>query len=70
MRMPQPHPHVCRSMPQLDLKDLFEQSVYISRLYVTRGIKLAARDSNGLSDPYLVVRNGPTKQEVWVEGVG
>ena len=44
-------------MPPLDLKDLFEQSVYISRLYVTRGIKLAARDENGLSDVRRIPRD-------------
>ena len=27
------------AMPPLDLKALFEQSVYITRLYVTRGIR-------------------------------
>ena len=38
-------------LPRLDLVDLFEQGVYITRLYVTRGIKLSSRDSDGLADP-------------------
>ena len=42
----------------------FEQSVYITRLYVTRGIKLASRDANGLADPFLVVSNGKHKQNI------
>lgn len=50
--------------PKLDLPDLFEQSVYITRAYVTRGIKLAPKDTNGLADPYLVVRNGTHKHNI------
>lgn len=53
-----------QAMPPLDLKDLFEQSVYITRLYVTRGIKLEARDADGLADAFLIVRNGTKKQNV------
>ena len=51
-------------MPPLDLVALFEQSVYITRLYVTRGIRLEARDADGLADAFLVVRNGSKKQNV------
>ena len=29
------------------LQELFEQSVFITRLYVTRGIKLEPKDENG-----------------------
>ena len=53
-----------QAMPPLELRDLFEQSVYIARLYITRGIKLEPRDADGLADPFLIVRNGPKKQNV------
>ena len=33
--------------PQISLPELFEQSVFITRLYVTRGIKLEPKDENG-----------------------
>ena len=33
--------------PQINLPELFEQSVFITRLYVTRGIKLEPKDENG-----------------------
>jgi len=48
-----------------NLSDLFEQSVYITRLYVTRGIKLTPKDSDGLADPFMVVRNGKHKQNIF-----
>jgi len=48
----------------VNLVDLFEQSVYISRLYVTKGIKLTSRDKDGLADPFLVIRNGKSAQNV------
>lgn len=53
-----------RALPRLDLADLFEQAVYITRLYVTRGIKLASRDTDGLADPFLVVSNGRAKHNI------
>ena len=51
-----------KALPQLDLQDLFEQTVYITRLYITRGIKLTPKDPDGLADPFLVVKNGRHRQ--------
>ena len=62
-----PHPFVWFTpppSPASDSQDLFEQSVYITRLYVTRGIKLTPKDPDGLADPFLVVRNGRHKQNI------
>ena len=53
-----------RALPRLDLADLFEQSVYITRVYVTRGIKMTSRDSDGLADPFLVISNGRAKHNI------
>ena len=53
-----------KALPRLDLADLFEQSVYITRVYVTRGIKMASRDSDGLADPFLVISNGRAKHNI------
>ena len=53
-----------KALPRLDLVDLFEQSVYITRLYVTRGIKVASRDSDGLADPFLVISNGRHRHNI------
>jgi len=52
------------ALPRLDLVDLFEQGVYITRLYVTRGIKLSSRDSDGLADPFLHISNGSSKHHI------
>jgi hypothetical protein len=35
---------------------------------VTRGIRLEARDADGLADAFLVVRNGTKKQNVLDDG--
>ena len=53
-----------KALPRLDLADLFEQAVYITRVYITRGIKMASRDSDGLADPFLVLKNGRQKHNI------
>ena len=53
-----------KALPRIDLADLFEQAVYITRVYVTRGIKMSSRDSDGLADPFLVINNGRHKHNV------
>ena len=56
--------HKASAHPPLDLKYLFEQGVYVTRLYVTRGTKLARRQNGTRPDPYLVLRNGSQKQNI------
>jgi len=38
--------------------------VYITRVYVTRGIKMASRDADGLADPFLIISNGRAKHNI------
>ena len=37
----------------------------MTRVYVTKGIKLSSRDADGLADPYLILKNGADKHNVF-----
>ncbi|KAJ6247531.1 c2 calcium-dependent membrane targeting [Anaeramoeba flamelloides] len=47
-----------------NLQELFKPTKMVVRVYVLRGMQLVPKDSNGLSDPYIVVSNGKKKENI------
>ncbi|KAJ3432654.1 c2 calcium-dependent membrane targeting [Anaeramoeba flamelloides] len=46
---------------ELDLKKLFTPQRLIVRAYILRGLHFVPKDSNGTSDPYIIISNGSGK---------